>query len=469
MSENPNYHIYLEQPHLIIDTEVDVFHNWVNQYPYTPIFRVLLAAKFMLEDHPDTAKYVEQAAFYVQDRKHLKQLLRKYKSQLEHIPNEETTQIESKIVDDIPIENEIQSDNEILTDSEEKELQEIIQSGTTTENETPDDISSPSTSEIQEEIQEEVINPSEEIVNEEIVEIQAIQNQEIVDATIEPLEEKVTEEAVEIPSEPIQETLESSIEPSENEEEINTISIGVQEEISEQDDINFLKSIHLYQEISSAEKVTERWHLETPGNIIPEISENAIIDNCISQTDIQWLIPWLDEFNTDNIELIVKQTAKVLEINNQEPEEKTQITLEKENLVTAPNQKAIDSNTNNRSFDEWLQILEQQKNNSKEAPVFDMPSPEIFPEAIAENLSEIDSTIPFSEASNPIPNTPENNQVKHLAEESVSFKNDMATETLAKLYERQGKIQLAIKIYQQLIDKYPEKSTYFAGQIKRLK
>ncbi len=43
------------------------------------------------------------------------------------------------------------------------------------------------------------------------------------------------------------------------------------------------------------------------------------------------------------------------------------------------------------------------------------------------------------------------------------------TETLARLYEKQGKIQEAIKAYEILSLKIPEKSGFFADQIKRLK
>lgn len=59
--------------------------------------------------------------------------------------------------------------------------------------------------------------------------------------------------------------------------------------------------------------------------------------------------------------------------------------------------------------------------------------------------------------------------VADLAEKSVLDTEEVASETLAVLLARQGHTEKAIKMYEQLILKFPGKSAYFAAQIQKLK
>src|SRR5690606_31458838 len=55
-----------------------------------------------------------------------------------------------------------------------------------------------------------------------------------------------------------------------------------------------------------------------------------------------------------------------------------------------------------------------------------------------------------------------------LASKNLKSTTGIASENFAKILERQGKIDKAITIYQELILKNPEKKAYFANKIEEL-
>ena len=55
-----------------------------------------------------------------------------------------------------------------------------------------------------------------------------------------------------------------------------------------------------------------------------------------------------------------------------------------------------------------------------------------------------------------------------LSLKSVEIKEDLISENLAIIMEKQGKIQKAKDIYKKLIWKFPQKKAYFASRIEEL-
>ncbi len=56
-----------------------------------------------------------------------------------------------------------------------------------------------------------------------------------------------------------------------------------------------------------------------------------------------------------------------------------------------------------------------------------------------------------------------------MARQSSTMREDIVSESLAKIYIKQGKIEKAIDIYKKLIWKLPQKKALFAAQIEKLK
>ncbi|WP_297794189.1 hypothetical protein [uncultured Eudoraea sp.] len=123
------------------------------------------------------------------------------------------------------------------------------------------------------------------------------------------------------------------------------------------------------------------------------------------------------------------------------------------------------------SFGEWLQLtsfksIKREKKESETEEIKDIPFP------LEENLQKkknfelIDRFIENKPKIVPSENLSSDINIK----ESTKFdKNELMTETLAKVYLEQKKFKKAIQAYKILSLKYPEKSSFFANRIKAVR
>ena len=110
------------------------------------------------------------------------------------------------------------------------------------------------------------------------------------------------------------------------------------------------------------------------------------------------------------------------------------------------------------SFNEWMQLATQKPIIRKEITKKDTLK--------SDKISLINK---FIERKPKIKPVSKNTVNQDLSPESSSENESLMTETLAKVYLEQQKFENAIKAYRILSLKYPEKSGFFANQIKAIK
>lgn len=118
------------------------------------------------------------------------------------------------------------------------------------------------------------------------------------------------------------------------------------------------------------------------------------------------------------------------------------------------------------SFSGWLQKLGKEK---KATPEIEKTEPE--PKAVEPEPKQPNSLIDKFIQEQPRIKGQKNTFYSpvNMAKKSVQENDEFITETLARIYVKQGNISKAIRSYQKLSLKFPEKTAYFAALIEELK
>ncbi|EDP97466.1 tetratricopeptide repeat protein [Kordia algicida OT-1] len=175
-----------------------------------------------------------------------------------------------------------------------------------------------------------------------------------------------------------------------------------------------------------------------------------------------------------------KVVAEKTEVETLETEETPEQTLELGKPLSFDKKEK-------HSFSEWLQLTNLKpidRSDEVETKVKTEPKITIKAEKKEETTPKIDATIEVSEEEkqkrfeliDKFIDTNPKIKPKPTLEKTINLANDtsvdqsmLMTETLAKVYLEQKKYRKAIKAYDILILKYPEKSGFFADQIRAIK
>jgi hypothetical protein len=180
--------------------------------------------------------------------------------------------------------------------------------------------------------------------------------------------------------------------------------------------------------------------------------EKTSLRNNISNL-LSWQLDELELINPDEAELIPEIG---IDIEQTYGTNSDLLTLDTE---SSEDEKATD--TTGDSSTGWLSKIEENHNNKTD----NAAESKIIPESKVNN-NLIDKFI----VENPrlVP-TEDNHPQNDISEDSVKEHDGIFTDTLAKIYVKQGYYSKAIFAYEKLILKYPEKSSYFAAQIEEIK
>lgn len=268
----------------------------------------------------------------------------------------------------------------------------------------------------------------------------------------------------------------SNLQNNEESESVSTKVEGVESELGETINTNLAFNENEIDSIPN--------EVESIVETVNENTETAIVDNAISENEIEALS------ETPNNEAAIDNSAEEVNTVDEaiafklESTETTEVIETQENIeqVSAPIQNPNFTEASN--FFEWLTQLknpekEEKKNDitqgaistvvsqSHQSPIY---AGEDITEAVSERKPDADAIIERFIKINPTISRPKaefyNPEAK--SKESDTESDDLATETLAKIYTDQNLNDKAIEVYQRLIVLYPAKAAEYTAIIAEL-
>lgn len=240
----------------------------------------------------------------------------------------------------------------------------------------------------------------------------------------ESIQEEPDQNIIEEPN-PTETTEDIVPEASETEEELNSNTI--EESVPENKEIKSEEPEEIKENEETVESDITEKKKETESNEL----EQQILTSAINSSI---LLEVSDEIDLNDFPV---STAKATE---QEVE------------VVEPYKEQQFDESESHSFSGWLSHF---KDEEPEKPLWDSEEETQRIKILVENQSNLPQKHEFYSPSK-------------MAKLSVQENDDLVTETLANIYADQGNFEKAIKSFEKLQLKYPEKKIYFAGRIKKI-